>query len=206
MKGLEQNALDLFDSMFKDGDEVVVVDDDDCVFFGRIEMTDQDTLVLKTYSSKGITIEWEDVRFISHDGFPVEKLRGADGSRLIEATNTTNIKKAIRKAATADRGLLTEPCDSCGLPVARKKLKYRRYKSKTGSCLWGDVCGRHTFVFGEPYHVWDVTAQLINPGNSGRLGYPPEREETLILTSKDGAKAFLTDLDTVFYFGQGGSP
>ena len=90
------DAWDLYRAMFKDGDEVIVIDDFDDITWGRI-YAHEDCAELKNPNKKNEKICWDDIRFIAHDGFPAKILSGADGSKTIENIDTKNIQKAIRE-------------------------------------------------------------------------------------------------------------
>jgi hypothetical protein len=179
----------LFESCFKLGDEVVVVDVFDQFWWGLLDgITDFGCLLLRPgVEPKSLT--WDDVRFMAHDGFPVRRLIGADGSATIEKLDTTDTQRAVRKALA---------------------LEYPKQKPYVPARA----------VFGDPFDVEAASAKLYHPGNSGpgywsrfwngreyhsedhrEAGY--ETEEVLVLTAKDGAKAELWDLTTIYAFEVG---
>jgi len=77
------DAWKLFNKYFKDNEHVVIVDEFDKLFFGRMQTTEIGLSLEKTCGSKQF-FYWDCIRFISHDGFPVKKLLGADGHETIE--------------------------------------------------------------------------------------------------------------------------
>jgi hypothetical protein len=203
------DICELYDSMFKDGEEVVIVTDEEEYFWGILETTSTHC-ILKKPGRKIIEIDWNDVRFMSHDGFPIKKLRGADGSALIEHLDTSNTQKAIRKALEAKFGR----CDSCDNLAMLTEVECRVYDKRFGerredrdftnleceSCSKGKKSRRHEVVFGDPFLVENVSSYLINPGipwclNNWRY------EETILMRSKDGANAMLWDIDTIYHHG-----
>lgn len=159
---MKLTAWDLFNRNFKDGDEVVVIDEDDRVGWGRLQMIDVNGFMLVRRSPLGSTqakrFWWEDIRFMSHDGFPVRQLMGADGSRTIEK----------------------EPS---AVEVLRAGLRQ-------------EYIG---IVFGDPFLIEKVSAEVHNPGNDGPEHWMEDTEESLKLVAPDGARALLWELNTVFH-------
>lgn len=204
------DAWKLWRSMFKDGDEVVAITDDDRVVAGKIKAKPM-TCTIKRIGFKAVEIDWDDIRFIAHDGFPVKKLLGADGSATIEALNTRDKRKAIRKMLTYNF------CKGCGkfkLPEEfppYDKERVRRYCGVCRDLVLGNITPRETplghtnsMVFGDPFIIEGVSARLLNPGNvylgrgEGYKGWA--FEEVLVLRSKDGAAGLLYDLHTIYHF------
>lgn len=91
------SAWKLYWSMFKDGDEVVIITDDDKLYWGELE-THNDGIELIIIRGPSRHYSWDQIRFMSHDGFPVKKLMGADGGKSIEKLDTTDTQKVIRAA------------------------------------------------------------------------------------------------------------
>ena len=134
MKKNKPDAWDLFHSMFEDGEEVVIITDEEEFFYGFLKTTDIHC-VLEKSNKNPIEIEWDEVRFISHDGFPVKKLRGADGSALITYLDTTDTQKAIREALEIKFGV----CDLCSKKAILHKVKYEAIHRRDGSRIeWRD--------------------------------------------------------------------
>jgi len=181
---MEPKGWELFESCFKEGDEVVVIDEDDRFHWGRMTF-DKQGLGFALYNPyKAVAFLWDDVRFMAHDGFPIRKLLGADGSRTIELLDTLNTQESIREALSIE------------------------FPQKIISARLGD-----------PFDIEGVVARLYHAGNSGlsywnrfynsllqkyhseahrEAGW--EREEVIVMESKDGAKAELWDLTTVYMF------
>lgn len=92
-----KDAWELYDSCFSDGQNVVIVTDFDTFEWGTLR-----TLPLGCWLArrerKDLFFWWDDIRFMAHDGFPVERLMGADGSKLIEKLDPVNSARAIRDA------------------------------------------------------------------------------------------------------------
>ncbi len=83
-----------FRAHFKEGERVVVITDDDEVFAGKGTFLELGISLASTHR-KPKFFYWEDVAFISHDGFPVKKLLGADGSDSIEGLDTKDLERDI---------------------------------------------------------------------------------------------------------------
>lgn len=100
-----KDAWRIFCECFKEGDEVFVVSDDDEVFWGRLGPLEEQDSDFVLHRPGGIkhSIPWMATRWVSHDGFPVRKLLGADGSASIEKDISQgvnqNLLEAIRTAA-----------------------------------------------------------------------------------------------------------
>lgn len=80
------NAWDLFLRTFKPGQEIVLITEDDRWFWGILHGWTQDACILRRPHMRNVTkeIRWENVAFMCHDGFPVSRLKGADGSASID--------------------------------------------------------------------------------------------------------------------------
>lgn len=89
---------DLFHSQFKDGEDVVIILDDDTARQGKLTAIEQGALIQPPGAKVPTLYHWNRIQFISHDGFPVRKLLGADGSETIAKLDTTNTELAIREA------------------------------------------------------------------------------------------------------------
>ncbi len=76
-------AWELFDRTFNEGDAVIVITEEDAWAWGELrDIGDQGALLKQ--GNKYRSIDWADMRFMCHDGFPIRKLKGADGSPSIE--------------------------------------------------------------------------------------------------------------------------
>lgn len=182
----DPKGWELFYSCFKEGDEVVVIDVNDKFWWGRFHDLPGNEFELRT-DGRVWVLDVNEIRFMAHDGFPVRKVLGAEGSSTIEQIDTEDTQAAIRQAL---------------------RLEYPEWEQRTV----GHV------RFADPFDIENVNARLYHPGNSGlrywsrfwseavgyfsdshrEAGY--EDEECLVLTSRDGAKAELWDLTTVYCF------
>ena len=92
-----KNAWELYNSCFSDGQNVVIVTDFDAFEWGTLRTTSTGCWLARR-GRKDRFFRWEDIRFMAHDGFPVERLMGADGSKLIEKLDPVDSARAIRDA------------------------------------------------------------------------------------------------------------
>ena len=89
----------LFGLMFKSKQEVVVIDDMDQLWWGRLISWDEEGINLAKPKGRISThLSWDSIQFIAHDGFPVRPLFGADGRASIEQEDTKEVQKAVRKS------------------------------------------------------------------------------------------------------------
>jgi len=179
---MQPKGWELFESCFKEGDEVVVIDEDDRFHWGKAAFNEQGFALYRP--GKATAFLWDQVRFMAHDGFPVRKILGADGSTSIELLDTEDTQEAIREVLTEE--------------FSGKRISAR---------------------LGDPFDVEDVVAKLFHAGNSGPNYWNRfynsvlgryfsedhreaawEREEVILLESRDGAKAELWDIPTIYLF------
>ena len=98
MTTINMPAWQLFDRTFKEGDDVIVVMENEWWAWGKLEYVTHIGADLR----QGIhvrSVYWSEIRFICHDGFPLKKLKGADGSASIEKTMHQRglVKKIMEK-------------------------------------------------------------------------------------------------------------
>jgi len=97
------NAWDLFLRTFHVGDEIVLITEDDRWFWGILHGWTQDVCILRKPRRQSTReVAWENVAFMCHDGFPVSKLKGADGSASIELEE--DIREGLRAVFSRLRG------------------------------------------------------------------------------------------------------
>lgn len=193
-------AWELYHACFKDGEEVVVIDENDRMHYGNLETVGEEGCKLHRRGLKDPPlIRWEDVAFISHDGFPVRKLKWADGHRTIEKINTRDTQKAIRDLLTK------KVCDECERLIEVSDLESHRYRKKKGRIGTGRyrmLCSacRVGFVIGDPFQIEPCAARLWYPGNSGPEHWVQDDEEIIVLRADDGAMANLWGIKNIFFF------
>lgn len=94
------DAWELYNEMFKDGNKVVIVTEDDELVWGELQTEKDGCFIhrpnLKGRLCRGKKYYWHQIRFMSNDGFPCSQLLGADGSKSIEYEDPAD--KLIREA------------------------------------------------------------------------------------------------------------
>lgn len=163
----------LWRECFKEGEDVIAVTVDDKFFWGTLRTLSEGVELTKP-NAKTKCLPFDDIRFMSHDGFPVQQLMGADGSEAIVSLRAERVHEAIREAL--EMYVPGEP-------------RYRRPSS---------------YVCGHPFIVEASACRLLNPRNAGPDFYSEPNEEVLQCWSPDGAVGLLWDLDTVFHFERNG--
>lgn len=176
----------LFLKMFKYDEEIVVIDHDDVLFWGRLrEINYEEGFNLLRPNGKKHTLYWEDIRFVGQDGFPLVKLKGADGSPSIEKLDTSDIQSIIRTKQQLKRPAKTE--------------EQIRREAKIKACTHTHTTIYKRKVFGDPWMIEDFNAELVNCGNSGMFHYFNDTEELLLLEHSNGAKGQLFDIPSIYY-------
>ncbi len=242
------DAWTLFHSLFKEGEEVwLITDEDDFIWGELLEFNDEECALY--FRGRKVWFRWDCIRFISHDGFPVRSLTGADGSRSI--LKEQNI---IFRVLDEDRyvyGKGDKTCPYCKHIESYVKSEYfTKNKKYQIECArrkndrvpewnlsgWGNTServgcnlfeasgkkmrlaeapvdsggdddggnislGRSTSSFGDPFLIEGAEMILLNLGNRGERFEDDDHEEVIVCEAKDGAKALLYDLDTVYYLG-----
>ena len=97
-----KDAWELYYACFSNGQNVVIVSDYDAFEWGALRTVGTGCWLAR-HGRTDKFFRWDYIRFMAHDGFPVKRLMGADGSKLIEGLGTADSTKAIRKA------LVTKP-------------------------------------------------------------------------------------------------
>ena len=122
-------SMKMFRSMFKNGDQIVVITDQDEFFWGKMKI-DLDGGVnpgLRLTLLSGIEkwLWWQNIRFMAHTGFPVKQLLGPGADALAVVLETANITDRIRAATLLEFKRLNDlvVCRSCGVAVARDPME-----------------------------------------------------------------------------------
>lgn len=178
------DAWKLYWNTFQEGDEVVLIDEDDMAHTGKLE-TREDFCVLHVPGKKPKPYEWNKIGFMFHKGLPVRKVMGAAGGKLVKQLDTGNVEAAVRQALTHDL------CSKCEKLVPEGPDNYYRGGYIHPKC--------RQLVVRDPFLIEDVRIQLLNPGNTGPRHWCGDYEEVAILTASDGAKGLLYDLDSFLY-------
>jgi len=252
----KQNKVDawtLFHSLFKKGDEVWLITDEDDFIFGKLLDFCDEACKLR-FLGKVVHFRWDCIRFMSHDGFPVRSLHGADGSRSILKEKPVllnlnshseqwiygsdnkgclyckNIEHFWRKYEHQDKERYikckfskicwqfeeTNPQVGCvSYEPSGKMVRLKTWDStfhepkgviKRKERAWENAepisqvipRGRGSRVFGDPFLIEGVDMVLLNPGNRGEWYEDEDYEEVIVCKAKDGARALLYDLETIY--------
>ena len=195
------NLWDLFHSHFIIGQELMLLDSDDKVYIGKYIGVSDDGITLKTvFLGKQLFFDWTDIRFLGHDGFPIRKVFGADGSHSLE--------KEFKKGNNAIEIIRAATCEE--LKPKEQEPKPKQVPKKQATPV------RRIFG-GCPWMIDECEARIVNPGNSlqthpdlwhGRyldsmigVNYEgTEWEEALILTAPNGAIGQLFDFESIHHF------
>lgn len=225
---LDRDAWDLFHRCFKRGEEVFVITDDDGVHWGRLGAVTEDEFVLSRPGGVAASLKWWDIRWMSHDGFPVRRLLGADGSPSLE--REPSVADAIRVAHAATFGvdgpfrgdleaahgriaaleseirtLRKNAIDWDAVEERNVEIKRLREEVSVTRAREAGVESVRRTRFGDPFEAESVASELFNPGNVGFAHHLANDEECLVLRAADGAVAQLFDLPTVYLLELGTS-
>lgn len=210
MADTHPNAWALYRACFTDGEDVIVITSEEEFKWGKLTTT-PDAVILKRSGYKEQVIPLVDIWFMSHDGFPVQELWGADGSEAVAELDTTNPQAAIREAFALYSPKKKVLPDTDELESLKLQAEYRRGydigftqgkaagRGQMTDSLFGGV-GRRRIGGGDPWMFEFTDAVLHNSGNAGPMYWGHVYEETLVLTARDGAMAHLFDLSVAFYY------
>ncbi len=193
IKSKKMNSWTLFNRMFRLGHEVILITDEDKFEWGTIiEITD-DGITLKRKWSKVKERKWENVVFLSHDGFPVRKLPPSPSDKHVEKILTDpkikDFHGAVRKA------LAFNICAECGKITEETYTEYIDCKGCRTKRR------QSTYTGGHPWQIEGVTSEIFNIGNESDYFWSNHPlEETIVMKSKDGLGGQLWDLPAVFEF------
>lgn len=189
----KKSSWDLFNDMFKVGDEVIIITDDDRYEWGVLQAILDDGAVIKRPEKKAIYWEWEKVCFMCHDGFPVRKLQPSSSDlyveKLLEGEESKTLQVVVRKA------LMSRRCSECSKPVECSSVIPMNEGEPCMECR-----PRRSFTGGHPWQIEGVHCELYNPGN---YTFPfwsnAEFEETIVMKDpKTGLIGQLWDLPSIF--------
>ena len=195
------DAWRLFYSLFKEGDKIIVVLGSDGFLWGTLNRVEAEGCWIRGETRKrgyapvpsSYFIYWDEIRFMAHDGFPVKKLMGADGSKSIEKLTTSNIQESIAEA-------LWVPNRESSEEKAQKSTTDWYANSNAASDTESGGISGHDLVFGDPFLIENASLILLNKGNSGPNFYDALYEEVIVCKSKDGVMGLLYDLRSIYYF------
>jgi hypothetical protein len=95
MNPITQKAWDVFRASFQDGESVVAEDDVGRFFYGKLQAEEEGITLVRP--SKSTFLEWDEIEFIAHDGFPVQPIMGmsAEEAELRASMEPTDIVRAM---------------------------------------------------------------------------------------------------------------
>lgn len=173
-----KSSWDLFNEMFKVGDEVIIITAEGKYEWGKIEIV-HGGVVLKRSQQKGKFWEWEDISFMCHEGFPVRKLPPSSSDKyvekLLEGGKFKDLQTTIRKA------LMNQPCEICGEPTSNDEIN--PFSEKCNNCR-----PTRSYRGGDPWQIEGVLSRIYNVGNCTKYPYwcNHEFEEVIVMTDKNG--------------------
>jgi hypothetical protein len=208
---MKVDAWTIWRSLFRDGDEIFVITEDDEVVWGKLK-SGRLYCHLSPLVGKKRSLPWDEIRFAAHDGFPVKKLLGP-GTKSLELEDTTDTQAVIREVFSKDK------CGACGKLFPRAEMHAYNggeYEDEGMLCAFsvksaGRVmphvihgcqrCYEQYAYFGDPFAIEDFSASLLNAG----LPWTEENdnwefEEMLVLQHKGGARGILCDLSTIYHW------
>ncbi len=175
----KENAWELFRKLFREGDEVIIITDEDAFIWGDLMSYDEEGCELR--SMKGTRkYKWDCIRFMGHDGFPVRALTGASE------------ELSILKDECFIRSIIGYPRFTDVRFIERDRKDW--LSNRPG----GYRSGGGSVTFGDPFLIENTEMKLMNLGNRGEYFEDDAYEEVIVCESKDGAKALLYDLETTF--------
>lgn len=198
--GLGPKAWELYRACFKEGDEVILMDDDDTFYWGKLE-THETFCRLHRSHKRPTDVNWNKVVFMSHDGFPVKRIRESSAAaKALERVNTANVRAAVRKVLSG------EECGLCGVIVEEDSLEWNKWEDATTGKFVGrmNICSKCqkgvVIRRGDPWEIEAAWAKLWNPGRSAPEHWMDDHEEIIVAQSADGAYAHIWDVRTIFDF------
>jgi hypothetical protein len=200
------SAWELFKKDFKNGDQVIIVTEDERFDWGTLHYNDEKGDVTLSSGLRPVrTYHWNQIVFMCQDGFPVRKVFGPSPERerkyedvpgLLRAALAEENLEALERKAYAVQGIIGLPeveLDEVSPGFARSQEEMRAETEPFESLLtrikWGD-----------PIRVEARHVRLYNAGNVGPQFYLNPAEEVLRMMSGDGALAHLWQLTNVFEF------
>lgn len=117
---ITKKAWAVYRSAFKDGEKVVVEDCHGRFYWGKLSTTNEG-VTLASPGGKSKMIFWDELEFICHDGFPVNRIMGMTA------------KEAAKRAARTPLSIIREALEG---PLT----KVRRFRFVGGGCPWIAEC------------------------------------------------------------------
>jgi len=186
-------AWQLWHSMFKDGDEVVLEDDNGEFHFGRIFTKEDGIELARPEGTPLVNFKWCQIVFIAQDGFPVKEIMGMsyeDAVNLCDSLPTELIRKKLIQLVAESNKKTTK---NAGKEIiVNPQTSYAAAPDRRRRIVCGGGC---PFVFDDVY-----VDELLYPGNNGPRFWGEDNEETLILRAQNGARMLSYDLAHLFFF------
>jgi len=172
------NVMGLLKKEFKPRDHVIVIHDDTSsgageLIFGKLTIKNDTCLIGNR------ELDWNNVLFMAHDGFPCRTLKLNLSNEQLYDIDNTELILLMRKLLVKDEETAPEPVKKEIIPPSREfveSIPYRSYGGCAGGC---------------PFVFEDIYMEIINP-------FQPvgsHCEETLIMQASDGAKGFMWDIE-----------
>lgn len=187
MSELNKIADSIYRSAFKDGETVVVEDDQGEFIWGKLR-TNKHGITLTRPDGQSRRMEWHEIVFMAHDGFPVKEIAGM------------TYEDAVEFCWKLPTEVFRETLDA----MAKKHEDDLKKRDKVISALKGEEeeeSPRITFGGGCPFVFEDVYVKALhNKGNNGPEYWGEDDEETLVLESPSGAIMHSFDMSHLFLF------
>ncbi len=179
-------AWNTFRYHFKDGERVIVEDSDGVFYYGKLKASNAYCHIIRS-EQKNVSLWWEDIEFIAHDGFPVRRLArmtAAEAERRAEQEPTEVVVAALNGE------LKQKPPREPKPGVLKRVGDYIDSLPEPAGGLW---CGGCPFIAGPAELI-----EILNRGNRGPRWHGSDLCETLIFRSDDGAILHNYDSDHLF--------
>lgn len=153
---MKLTAWQLYRRNFKDGDQVIFVDDDNCIGWGKlVDSTADGFRIDRTRVGRIRFIYWDQIRFMAHDGFPVRQLFGADGSNTIEQAPTAveALRRGLQEEFLSSHIVFGDPF------MIEDAVATLHYPGNEGPKWWGqdgEECLELVTVDGARGMLWDL--------------------------------------------------
>jgi len=178
---IQAKAIEVWNATFKNGQEVVLEDDNGYFHWGRLKNYDWGIKLIRIGGHPILKLEWHEIVFIAQDGFPVQEIMGMSYDEavfLCDCTPTEIIREKL-----------------LGLTNQKKEKKSTQSSSYTIAAEYTNFGGGCPFIF-EDVQV----KNLLYPGNNGPRYWGEDNEETLILQGRNGAIMHSFDMSHLFFF------
>lgn len=189
-ESLKDIAMAIYRSAFKDGEQVVVEDDDGEFIWGTLSTRDDGITITRPHGKPNRKLEWKQITFMAHDGFPVSEIVGMSDAAMLKfcwELPTSAFRNALDALAKEHASKQKTPAKKA---TAKKTLEEN--KKPPYEIVYGGGC---------PFVIEDVVVKdLFFVGNNGPAYWDEWDEETLVLESKDGAIMHSFDMSHLFLF------